>query len=378
MTFAKLLSLASLAAVVAAANFKRVTCPDGVNTATNAACCAFFSLRDDLMTNLFDEGCSEDVHESLRLSFHDAIGFSPALIKQGKFGGAGADGSPLLFPAEANFAANNGIIDSIDFLTPFLSTHNVSAADLVQFAAATGLTQCPGAPRLQFLTGRKDATQIPPDGLVPLPSDTVTSILARFQDAAGITSDEVVALLASHTVARSDHVDPAIQAVPFDSTPFTFDTQFFLETQLRGTGFPGTGGNSGEAESPLPQSSGDDVGEMRLLSDQSFARDSRTACLWQSFVTDQSAMAAAFKAAMAKLAVIGQNTANMIDCTEVLPPVVSTPVKQAATFPATKSNADIEQACASTPFPTLSTDPGPATLIPHCPDGTDDCDDDGS
>lgn len=51
-----------------------------------AACCAFFSLRDDLMENLFDEGCSEEVHESLRLTFHDAIGFSPALTKQGKFG----------------------------------------------------------------------------------------------------------------------------------------------------------------------------------------------------------------------------------------------------------------------------------------------------
>lgn len=27
---------------------KRVTCPDGVNTATNAACCALFAVRDDI------------------------------------------------------------------------------------------------------------------------------------------------------------------------------------------------------------------------------------------------------------------------------------------------------------------------------------------
>jgi len=259
MTLGKLLSLVSLAAVVAAANYKRVACPDGKNTAKNAACCTFFSLRDDLMANLFNEGCSEEVHESLRLTFHDAVAFSSALNAQGKFGGQGADGSPLLFPDEADFAANNGISSSIDFLTPFLAAHNVSAADLVQFAGAAGLTQCPGAPQLQFLAGRKDATQIPPDGLVPLPSDTVTSILARFADAGGFSSDEVVALLASHTVARSDHVDPTLKAVPFDSTPFTFDTQFFLETQLRGVGFPGSGGNSGEAESPLPQGSGDNV-----------------------------------------------------------------------------------------------------------------------
>lgn len=47
---------------------RRVACPDGVNTATNAACCSLFAIRDDLQQNLFDNGgCGEDVHESLRL-----------------------------------------------------------------------------------------------------------------------------------------------------------------------------------------------------------------------------------------------------------------------------------------------------------------------
>ena len=95
---------------------------------------------------------------------------------------------------------------------------------------------------------------------------------------AGFSSDEVIALLASHSVAAADHVDPTIPGTPFDSTPFTFDTQFFVETQLRGTGFPGTGGNQGEVESPL-------AGEIRLQSDHNFARDSRTACTFQGFVS---------------------------------------------------------------------------------------------
>ena len=64
-----------------------MTCPDGINTATNAACCSLFAIRDDLQQNLFDNGqCGEDVHESLRLTFHDAISFSPALIASGQFG----------------------------------------------------------------------------------------------------------------------------------------------------------------------------------------------------------------------------------------------------------------------------------------------------
>lgn len=375
MSFAKLLSVVSLAAAVSAASIRRVACPDGVNTASNAACCAFFSLRDDLMANLFDEGCSEEVHESLRLTFHDAIGFSKTLQRQRKFAGGGADGSVLLFPAEGNFSANNGISDSIDFLTPFLANHNVSAGDLVQFAGAAGLTQCPGAPRLQFLAGRPNAKAISPDGLVPLPSDSVDTILSRFADAGNFAASDVVALLSSHSVARADHVDPTLSAAPFDTTPFTFDTQFFLETLLTGTGFPGTGGNDGEVLSPLPNGSGDNVGELRLQSDQEFARDSRTACQWQSFITNQAKMAAEFKAAMAKLAVIGQDSSRFIDCTEALPQVVTTSVAQVAHFPATKTQSDVEQACHASPFPALTADSGAATIIPHCPDGNDDCGD---
>jgi cytochrome c peroxidase len=71
------------------------------------------------------------------------------------------------------------------------------------------------------LVGRPNAQQPSPDGLVPVPHDSVTKILDRFADAGGFSSDEVVALLASHSIARADHVDPTLDAAPFDSTPFT-------------------------------------------------------------------------------------------------------------------------------------------------------------
>ena len=46
-----------------------------------------FPILQDIQTNLFDGGeCGEEVHESLRLTFHDAIGFSPALTAMGQFG----------------------------------------------------------------------------------------------------------------------------------------------------------------------------------------------------------------------------------------------------------------------------------------------------
>ena len=60
----------------AAAVTKRVTCADG-NITANEACCVLFPILDDIQANLFDGGeCGEEVHESLRLTFHDAIGVS--------------------------------------------------------------------------------------------------------------------------------------------------------------------------------------------------------------------------------------------------------------------------------------------------------------
>jgi manganese peroxidase len=331
---------------------KRVTCATGQTTA-NAACCALFPLIDDLQETLFDNGeCGEDVHESLRLTFHDAIGFSPSQ------GGGGADGSILFFgDTETGFPANLGTDDIVDAQTPILARHNISAGDLIQFAGAVGISNCPGAPRLEFLLGRPDPVAPSPIGLVPEPFDSITDILERFAEV-GFSAEEVVALLSSHTIAAADHVDPTIPGTPFDSTPEIFDTQVFIEVQLRGTLFPGTGGNAGEVESPLE-------GEIRLNSDASLARDSRTACAWQSFVGQQAKMQSEFKAAMAKLAVIGQDRSKLIDCSDVIPvpkPVVGTPH-----LPAGHSMADIEQACATAPFPTLTANPGPATSVPPVP-----------
>lgn len=112
------------------------------------------------------------------------------------------------------------------------------------------------------------------------PSDTNDVIFARMGDA-GFSPNEVVDLLISHTVAAQDHVDETIPGTPFDSTPGTFDSQFFVETLLKGTLFPGNGSNDGELLSPLG-------GEFRLFSDANIARDSRMACEWQSFVSASS------------------------------------------------------------------------------------------
>jgi manganese peroxidase len=50
--------------------------------------------------------------------------------------------------------------------------------------------------------GRPAPTAAAPSGTIPLPEDNVDTILARFADA-GFSPAEMVALLASHTIAAA-------------------------------------------------------------------------------------------------------------------------------------------------------------------------------
>jgi cytochrome c peroxidase len=68
-----------------------------------------------------------------------------------------------------------------------------SSSYSIQFAGAVGVSNCPGAPRLEFLLGRPKATAASPPGLVPEPQDSITSILARFADV-GFSPAEVSCL----------------------------------------------------------------------------------------------------------------------------------------------------------------------------------------
>ncbi|KAJ3732783.1 manganese peroxidase [Lentinula guzmanii] len=318
------------------------------------------SLSKLATETLFENQCSETVHEVLRLSFHDAIAISQSLRPSA---GGGADGSMLIFPnVEPNFAANLRISDSVNDLAPFPASGKflmITAGAMIQFGAAVAIGLCP------FRAGRPNATAPAVDRLIPEPQNTVDEILVRFKDAANLDAEDIVSLLVSHTVARADHVDPTLDAAPFDSTPFTFDSQSFLETLLTGVGFPGTPKNTGEVSSPLPLTVGENVGELRLQSDFELARDPRTACFWQSMIT---LMAARFKAAMAKMAVIGHNPNDLIDCSAIVPKPVP-----ALNKPATYSVADIQKAC-PLPFPSLTSDRAPReTEIPHCPDNEATC-----
>ncbi|KAF5312917.1 hypothetical protein D9619_003812 [Psilocybe cf. subviscida] len=351
------LSLSAHAQSATTSAAKKVTCKTGQVTA-NAKCCALFPIIDTLQEKLFDGSeCGEEAHSAVRLSFHDAIGFS---LHGGK--GDGADGSILAFnKTELMAHANAGIDDIIASQWPvFKEIGTLSAGDFVHLAAAVGISNCPGAPRLEFKLGRPAPKVAAADFTVPEPTDSVTKILARMADA-GFSAAELVALLSSHTIAAADAIDTSIPGTPFDSTVDTFDSQVFLEVLLKGTAFPSKDNHAnishpGEVLSPI-------AGEMRLASDFLIARDPRTACLWQDMINNQQRMTSQFKAAMAKMQVLGQNAHLLTDCSDVIP--IAKPFAGPIKYPASFSQAQIQQACHSQPFPKLSTVKGPApTLAP--------------
>ncbi|KAF5373896.1 hypothetical protein D9758_000996 [Tetrapyrgos nigripes] len=369
-----------------AAKLRRATCPGGQTTA-NQACCVWFDVLDDIQKNLLENECGEEAHESLRLTFHDAIGFSNSKNAAGEFGGGGADGSIMAFTdQELQDPANDGTDDIIGNQRTIALNHNVSFGDFIQFTGAVAVSNCKAGPHLKFFAGRPNATQAAPDNSVPEPIDSVDDILARMADA-GFSPEEVVALLASHSVAAQDTIDPDIHGSPFDSTPDTFDSQFYVETLLKGTLFPGpNGAHDGEVQSAID-------GELRLQSDAALARDSRTACEWQSFISkaiasssspkafklhrltpllfslstaDHQSMITKFENAMLKLSLLGHDQNDLIDCSDVIPAPDSASLPD-ATFPPQLGINDVEASCSETPFPTLSTQPGPATSIARVP-----------
>jgi len=325
-----------------------------VKRTTNDKCSFLVPIVQDLQDNLFTNECGDTAHSALRLTFHDAIGFS------NKVGGGGADGSIAVFnETELQFPGNLGVDDDLADVTPFLFKYaNVlSPGDFIQLAGAVSLAACPGAPRVSFSLGRAQPKAASPPNLVPQPQDNVDVILARMADA-NFSPEELIALLASHSIAGADDIDPTIPGTPFDETPSVFDTQIFIDVQLRGTLFPGDGANVGEVQSSI-------AGTLRLESDHNFARDSATNCIWQSFANNQEKMASEFGAAFFKMSLIGQNENELTDCSEVIPQPPA--FNGQAHLPAGSVQNDIEQGCATSAFPILPTVAGPAPTIPPIP-----------
>jgi hypothetical protein len=161
-------------------------------------------------------GCGRDAHGAIRAPFHDCIN-------------NGCDGS-LILGDECGRAENAGLSGICTKLQDWSTKYNVGAADMIQFAAAIAIAECPLGPTVSAWAGRKDSSTAAPVNSVPSSRDSVDKILAAFS-AKGFSADDVVALLGTHSVAVQVNDDPSQAGKSLDSTPSTYDTKFYTETK---------------------------------------------------------------------------------------------------------------------------------------------------
>ncbi|KAF7678340.1 ligninase lg6 precursor [Alternaria burnsii] len=249
------------------------------------------SVWSDVASELQSDfaGCGADAHGAIRAPFHDCIN-------------NGCDGS-LILTDECSRSENAGLSAICKKLKGWSDKYNVTAADMIQFAAATAISACPLGPRVQALVGRKDSSKAAPVGSVPSSRGTLISILGAF-GAKGFSADDVVALMGTHSVALQFNDDPSQAGKSLDSTPSTYDNTFYKETK-------------------------DGTAPYSLQSDVLLSNSSQTAKTWSSFADDADAWSSAFTGAWNRFAVIGSDASKLQDCSSLIPSSSASKKRQA-------------------------------------------------
>ncbi|KAF2084803.1 class II peroxidase [Saccharata proteae CBS 121410] len=247
----------------------RAACPSVWNDVVS-------TLRDDFLSS--DGQCTDDARAVIRLAFHDC------------FSGEGCDGS-IILAKEYERPENTPLADIAEKIGAWVTQFNVGTADMIQFAAAQAIATCPLGPRVAAYVGRTDSSTAAPEGELPSPFASADTLISQFA-AKGFSATDLAALVGAHSTAKQFVTMPETAGEPLDSTPGTWDTEFYSET------IAGTAPNS-------------------LDSDVNLARDLRTGPQFASFIS-QGLWAPAFVSAMNKLSTRGNDVSALVDCSSVI------------------------------------------------------------
>ncbi|KAI0376438.1 putative class II peroxidase [Hypomontagnella monticulosa] len=189
--------------------------------------CVWYYVVDELKQSFTDSnGCTALARGAIRQGFHDAATWD----KYSSYGGA--DGSLLLSDEELARSDNKGLEDIAAQTKQWYQKYQgygVGMADLIQTAAITATVCCPGGPRIRHFVGRKDDSRAGPTGKLPLPEQDAKALIDLFT-AKTFTSNDLVALVGAHTVSTQKFVDPSRSGASQDTTPSTWDLNFYKET----------------------------------------------------------------------------------------------------------------------------------------------------
>ena len=238
--------------------------PAASSTACAAdTCCIWKHVSNDLAASMRAPNgeCNHLARGAIRLGFHDAAAWS-----RGSTGGA--DGSIILSDECEARRDNTGLQSTCVTMRGYYAKYasfGISAADLIQFAAAVATKACPMGPRARVFVGRKDGALPNPTGKLPSPFASAETVISLFEEKT-ISPAGLVALLGAHSVSRQRNVVLAQAGAGQDTTPGTWDTNYYREMlQLQ------------------PQS-----GVVRFPSDVAVSQDQRTRGTWFMYADSNS------------------------------------------------------------------------------------------
>ncbi|KDN67445.1 putative peroxidase [Colletotrichum sublineola] len=244
-----------------------------VTTTCNARTCppVWTQVAADLKGSF--AGCPSEARQAIRAAFHDCFPGS-------------CDGSLILANECFDREENMQMQPICDILGQKAAAYNVSTADMIQAAAAFGVAAC-GGPKIYFLVGRKDSSVPNPEGVLPTQDSDAAAQINAFKKK-GFSATDLVALVGAHSAGQS------LQELSFDSTPDKLDSTVFYPETL---------------EETTPTSLGSDVA-------LGYARETKN--VWKGFGASQTRWNSAFKLAMGKMSIMGNDLGKLTDCSKLL------------------------------------------------------------
>ncbi|CAN6680487.1 unnamed protein product [Malus baccata var. baccata] len=175
--------------------------------------------RRDLRALIYSKNCAPIM---LRIAWHDAATYDARL----KTRIPGGPNGSIRNKEELSHSGNKGLETAVELCEQVKAKHpKVTYADLYQLAGVVAV-EITGGPSIDFVPGRKDSNQSPPEGRLPdakLGASHLREVFYRM----GLSDKDIVVLSGGHTLGK-EHKRSGFQG-PWTKEPSKFDNSYFVD-----------------------------------------------------------------------------------------------------------------------------------------------------
>ncbi|KAB2603944.1 L-ascorbate peroxidase 3 [Pyrus ussuriensis x Pyrus communis] len=175
--------------------------------------------RRDLRALIYSKNCAPIM---LRIAWHDAATYDA----RPKTRIPGGPNGSIRNKEELSHSGNKGLETAVELCEQVKAKHpKITYADLYQLAGVVAV-EITGGPSIDFVPGRKDSNQSPPEGRLPdakLGASHLREVFYRM----GLSDKDVVVLSGGHTLGKA-HKRSGFEG-PWTKEPTKFDNSYFVE-----------------------------------------------------------------------------------------------------------------------------------------------------